>query len=120
MKVLIIEDEIILSKVLKDKFEEHGWNVKVAFDGIEGLEIFKNGSFNVVLLDLLLPKKDGFEVLAEIRAEPKYKNLPILVISNLGSRDDIQEAMKLGATDYFVKTQHSLKDIIQKAGSYIL
>lgn len=119
MRVLIIEDEIILSKVLKDKFKEHGWNVKVAFDGIEGLHVLKNGSFDVVLLDLLLPKKDGFEVLKEIRADKNHKNLPVLVISNLGSRDDIQEAMRLGATDYFVKTQHSLNDIVKKAGSYV-
>ena len=119
MYVLIIEDERILSKVLKDKFEENGWNVKVAYDGVDGLEVFKKGFFDVVLLDLLLPKKNGFEVLKEIRADKSHEDLPILVVSNLGGIDDIQEAMKLGATDYFIKTQHSLADIVKKAGSYI-
>jgi len=119
MRILIIEDEKILSKILKDKFTEHGWIVKVALDGIEGLEAVKKGSFDVVLLDLLLPKKNGFEVLREIRADSGYKNLPVLIISNLGGREEVQEALRLGATDYFVKTQHSLADIIKKAEKYL-
>ena len=119
MNILIIEDEEILSKVLKDKFLENGWGVKVAFDGDEGLDVLKKSSFSVVLLDLLLPKKDGFQVLREIRENPDNKALPVLVISNLGGEDDIKEAMKLGATDYFVKNRHSLKEIVKKAKSYL-
>lgn len=119
MKVLIIEDEDILSKVLKDMFEDGGWKVRVASDGVDGLEALKEDSFDVVLLDLLLPKKNGFEVLGEIRADATHRDLPVLIISNLGGRDEIREAMRLGATDYFIKTQHSLKDILEKASDYL-
>ncbi len=119
MRVLIVEDEKILSKILKEKFEEKGWSVKTAFDGGEALEMLKEDGIDVVLLDLLLPIKDGFEVLKEIRNDPVHKNLPILVLSNLGGKDEIHEAMRLGATDFFVKTQHSLAEIAKKAASYI-
>lgn len=119
MKILIIEDEEILSKVLRDKFKSDGWDVEAAKNGEEGMTKIKTYSYEVVLLDLLLPRKDGFEVLRETRADPAYKDLPIIVISNLGGEDDIQKAMKLGANDYLVKTRHSLKEIVAKARSYI-
>ncbi len=121
-KVLIVEDEDVLLNVLKDRFEVEGWKVTVAKDGIEAIEAIekapKKSMFDLVLLDLLMPKKDGFEVLEEIRDNPELKNLPIIVLSNLGGDDDIKKALALGANDYFVKTQHPMSEIVEKAKKY--
>ncbi|MEK7121932.1 MAG: response regulator, partial [Patescibacteria group bacterium] len=75
-------------------------------------------AFDLVLLDLLMPKKDGFEVLKEVMNNPELKNLPIIVLSNLGGDEDIKKALALGAKDYFVKTQHPMSEIVEKAKKY--
>lgn len=118
-KILIAEDEEVLLNVLKDRFEAEVWEVSTARDGEEAIEAIKKSRPDVVLLDLLMPKKDGFEVLKEIRSNPEYKNLPIIVVlSNLGSDEDIKKALALGANDYFVKTQHPMSEIVEKVKKY--
>lgn len=118
-KILIAEDEEILLNVLKDRFEGEGWAVATAQDGEEAIGAIKRSLPDLVLLDLLMPKKDGFEVLKEIRSNPEYKNLPvIIVLSNLGSDEDIKKALALGANDYFVKTQHPMSEIVEKVKKY--
>lgn len=117
-KILIAEDEDILLNVLKDRFEAEGWEVTVAKDGIEAMEQINKSKFDLVLLDLLMPKKDGFEVLKEVRDNPELKTLPIIVLSNLGGDDDIKKALALGANDYFVKTQHPMSEVVEKAKKY--
>ncbi|MBI2062964.1 MAG: response regulator [Candidatus Yanofskybacteria bacterium] len=118
-KILIAEDEEVLLNVLKDRFEAEGWTVVIAKDGEETVEAIKQSPPDLVLLDLVMPKKDGFEVLKEIRSNPEYKNLPIFIIlSNLGSDEDIKKALALGANDYFVKTQHPMSEIVEKVKKY--
>ena len=118
-KILIAEDEDILLNVLKDRFEAEGWEVTTARDGIEAMGAINKGpKFDLVLLDLLMPKKDGFAVLEEVKNNPELKNLPIIVLSNLGGDDDIKKALVLGAKDYFVKTQHPMSEIVEKAKKY--
>jgi len=118
-KILIAEDEEVLLNVLKDRFEAEGWEVTTARDGEEAVESIKKIRPDLVLLDLLMPKKDGFEVLKEIRGDPEFKTLPIIVVlSNLGSDEDIKKALSLGANDYFVKTQHPMSEIVEKAKKY--
>ncbi|MBI2063374.1 MAG: response regulator [Candidatus Yanofskybacteria bacterium] len=118
-KILIAEDEEILLTVLKDRFESEGWDVSLAKDGEEATDLMAKTSFDLVLLDLLMPKKDGFEVLQEVRNNPKLKNLPIIVLSNLGGDDEVKEALQLGANEYFVKTRHSLSEVVEKASSLL-
>ena len=94
-KILIAEDEEVLLNVLKDRFEAEGWEVTTARDGEEAVESIKKIRPDLVLLDLLMPKKDGFEVLKEIRGDPEFKTLPIIVVlSNLGSDEDIKKAIE--------------------------
>lgn len=118
-KILIAEDEEILLNVLKDRFEAEGWEVSVAKDGEEATDLISKKSLDLILLDLLMPKKDGFEVLKEVRTDPKLKNLPIIVLSNLGGDDDIKKAMQLGANDYFVKTQHPMSEVVEKVNELL-
>ncbi|HEY4474933.1 MAG TPA: response regulator [Candidatus Paceibacterota bacterium] len=118
-KILVAEDEEVLLNVLKDRFEAEGWEVTTARDGEEAVESIKKTRPDLVLLDLLMPKKDGFEVLKEIRGDQEFKTLPIIVVlSNLGSDEDIKKALALGANDYFVKTQHPMSEIVEKAKKY--
>lgn len=117
-KILIVEDEEVLLNVLKDRFEAEGWGVAVATNGDEAMQALEKNSFNLVLLDLLMPKKDGFEVLKEVRDNPELNNLPIIVLSNLGGDEDIKRALELGANDYFVKTQHPMSEIVEKVKKY--
>lgn len=119
-KILIAEDESILLNVLKDRFEAEGWKVTVAKDGIEAMEAINKSKFDLVLLDLLMPRKDGFEVLKEVKDNPELKNLPIIVLSNLGGDDDIKKALSLGAKDYFVKTQHPMSEVVEKVENLLV
>ena len=120
-KILIAEDEEVLLNVLRDRFKAEGWEVSTARDGEEAIETIKKFRPDVVLLDLLMPKKDGFEVLKEIRSNPVLKTLPIIIVlSNLGSDEDIKKVMALGANDYFVKTQHPMSEIVEKVKKYAL
>ena len=117
-KILIAEDEEILLNVLKYRFEAEGWEVTITKDGVEAIEAIKKSKLDLVLLDLLMPKKNGFEVLKEVMDNPELKNLPIIVLSNLGGDEDIKKALALGAKDYFVKTQHPMSEVVEKAKKY--
>ena len=113
-KILIVEDELAMSEILYDEFSRNGFEGSVARDGEEAMIKMRLVKPDFVLLDLLLPKMDGFEVLKLMKADENLQGIPLIVLSNLGQDDDIKEALKLGAMDYFVKTQHQIKEIIQK------
>ncbi len=117
-KILIAEDEEILLDVLKDRFEDEGWEVATASNGEEVMQSLAGNSFNLVLLDLIMTKKDGFSVLEDVKKDPALKDLPIIVLSNLGGDEDVKKALALGARDYFIKTQHPMSEIIAKAKKY--
>lgn len=112
MKVLIVEDEVATSEVLYDEFSLHGADVVRAFNGAEAMQKVRSEKPDVVLLDLLLPKMDGFEVLKQMKTDMDLQHIPVVVLSNLGQDDDMREALKLGAASYFIKTQHQVKEII--------
>jgi len=116
--VLVVEDEAILLEVLSDRLKEDGWDVKKAANGEEAIEFLFKNPVNLVLLDLLLPKKSGFEVLETIKADAALKDIPVIVLSNLGGDEDIKKAMELGANDYFVKTQHPIGEVLEKIEKY--
>lgn len=119
MKILIVEDEQVLAKVLKEKFDKAGFETKVSGDGDAAVVDAKNFLPEIIILDLVLPKKSGFEVLKEIKAGPETKTIPVIVVSNLGEDSDIKKALSLGAKDYFVKSQHPINEIIEKVKSAI-
>ena len=120
MKIVIVEDEEILIKVLKEKFEKEGFKVSLAADGVEALSVIKKAKPDLVLLDLVLPKKDGFEVLEEMKASGDLKMIPVIVLSNLGQDEEIKRALNLGAKDYLVKTQHPINEVVEKVRDYLM
>lgn len=113
-KILLIESDDFLADIYVAKFRQEGFKVKRASDGEQGLKILAREKPDVLLLDILLPKKDGFEVIKEIKATPGLGKLPILVISNLGQKEDIDKALSLGASDYFIKAHFVPSETVAK------
>lgn len=119
-KILIVEDEEALAKVLEEKFQREKFEVKIAVDGETGVEAVRQFRPDMILLDLILPKKSGFDVLKEIKADPELERIPVIVLSNLGEDESIKEALALGAKDYFVKTQHPINEVVEKVRTELL
>lgn len=113
-KILFIEDEPAVQETFKTTLAERGYDVAAAMDGEEGLAAIRAEKPDLVLLDLVLPKKHGFEVLKEIKSDPALKDLPIIVLTNLENSEDVEKALELGATTYLVKANYSLEEIVQK------
>lgn len=111
-KIFLIEDEKSLREILVMRLTEAGFEVEVAVDGAEALEKLKTITPDLILLDIILPKINGFEVLEKIKGDLATKDIPVIVLSNLGQDTDIKRALDLGAADYFIKAQHSLLEII--------
>lgn len=113
-KILIIEDEEVLLDVLKDKLTRQGYEVAVARDGEEGLAKMREGKPDLILLDIIMPKKDGFEVLTEINQDKELVTIPVIIISNSGQPVEIDRALKLGVKDYLIKTEFNPEEVIEK------
>ncbi|MFZ2975774.1 MAG: response regulator [Candidatus Moraniibacteriota bacterium] len=113
-KILIIEDEETLQRALTQYLEEENFEVFGAMDGEKGIEMVKKEKPDLVLLDIILPKKDGFKVLEEIKQDETTKNIPVILLTNLESIDDIQKAFDKGATTYLVKSEYKLEDVVKK------
>ncbi len=117
--ILIVEDEDFLIRALEDNLVAEGYTVDVAKNGEEAVEKIGKKKPNLVLLDILMPKKDGFFVLEEIKKNPEWKLIPVIVLSNLGEDMTIKKALEMGADDYFVKSQHPIQEVIEKVKDYL-
>lgn len=117
--ILIVEDEEFLVRALKDNLTSEGSSVSVAMDGEAVFDEIKKHKPALILLDLLLPKKNGFDVLKELKASPEWQLIPVIVLSNLGEDSEIKRALELGASDYFVKSQHPIQEVIEKVKEYL-
>jgi DNA-binding response OmpR family regulator len=113
-KILIIEDELALQKTFSDILEKEGYQVISALNGESGLMLAKRENPDLILLDLILPQKDGFEVLKELKKDETTKEIPVIVLTNLEDIQSVERAVELGATTYLVKAQYTLKEVIQK------
>lgn len=118
-KILIVEDEEMLLRVLSEQFDKAGFDVQTASDGEEALKSLGKSMPDLVLLDIILPKMNGFDVLKAIKENPNTKDTPVIMISNLGQDTDIKQAIKLGAVDYFIKAQHPIFEIIEKVDKFL-
>jgi len=117
MKILIVEDERPLSDLLASKLKKEGYEVDNAFDGQEGYEKITNWKPDLILLDIIMPKMDGYEVMEKIN-ENKEKT-PVIVISNSGQPVEIEKTKKLGAIDHLIKTEFSPSDVLEKVNNYV-
>ena len=114
MKVLIVEDDVMLNKIYQTKLGIVGYKVFAAYDGEEGIKKMEETLPNIVLLDLMLPKKNGFEVLETVKQNIKLNHIPVIILSNLGQGDDIERGRALGADDFLVKSNVKLETVLEK------
>lgn len=117
--VLVIEDDKFYSNIFKTKFDQEGIKIALAGNGLEGLDLAKKQHPDLILLDLIMPVKDGFETLAELKADPDLKEIPVIVLSNLGQIDDVNKAKAMGAKDYLIKANISLQEAVEMVKKYL-
>lgn len=117
-KILIAEDEKPMARALELKLNNSGYDAKAVFNGQEALDELSSHSYDVVLLDLVMPILDGFTVLQKLR-EMEKELPPVIVLSNLGQEEDISRAKKLGAIDYFVKSNIALSEVVNHLDSVL-
>src|SRR3989338_2368413 len=113
-KVLVVEDEEILLTALREELTTGGYEVEGAGDGVEGLEKTKSFKPDLILLDLLMPKMDGIEMLQKLKADSSTRDVPVVILTNLSDYEKISEALSLGAMDYLVKANYKLEDLLEK------
>ena len=113
-KILFIEDESALQKTFDDALEGRDYTIVHALDGESGLRLAKEEKPNLILLDLILPKMNGFDVLSNLKKDSETNSIPVIVLTNLEDMGDIQRALDLGATTYLVKANYRLEEIVKK------
>ena len=113
-KVMIIEDDHFLSSLMKARLEKEGFAVAQAFDGEEAVHMLKEVSPSLIVLDLIMPKVTGFEVLQTISITPQLDKVPVIIVSNLAQDSDIEKARQLGVKEYFIKVKVSIDDLVEK------
>jgi DNA-binding response OmpR family regulator len=113
-KILMIEEDRFLRKIYRDKLTKIGFEFLEATNGEEGLNKIIDEKPDLVLLDLILPKKNGFDVLIDLKANKNTQNIPVVILSNLAQESDIKRGLALGAREYLVKTEISLSEVVDK------
>ena len=118
-KILLIEDEEFIIRPLEIILKKEDFDLVIAKDGEDGLLKIKNEKPDLVLLDIVLPKMNGFEVLEKFKKERDLKDIPVIILSNLAREGEVERGLSLGAKDYFVKTNFSLFNLIRKIKNYL-
>lgn len=113
-KILLVEDDTFILEMYATKLLNFGYEVLTAVDGEEALKIVKEKHPDFILLDLVLPSVNGFEVLKIVKKNPKTKSIPVILLTNLGERQDVEQGLKLGADDYLIKAHFTPSEVIEK------
>ena len=113
-KILIVEDDQFLLKVYTTKLSSEGFEIEVATNGNDAIEKADTFKPNLIMLDIMLPQQNGFEVLEMLKDESKTKKIPVIILSNLGQESDVKKGMDLGAEDYLIKTNFSINEVVDK------
>jgi len=112
--ILLVEDDPFLSDIYTTKLKKEGFSVDIALDGQECLKKLEKSTPDLVVLDVVLPKVDGWEVLSSIRKQEKFKDLKVVILSNLGQKDEVEKGLSLGATAYFIKAHYTPAEIVEE------
>ena len=116
-QILLLEDERVLSRAICIKLDNQGYQTTTVENGEDAIKLIDTRSFNLIILDLVTPRVDGFSVLRHIRA--KDREIPVFIVSNLSQKEDIKEALSIGANKYFIKSNISLTEILEEANSIL-
>lgn len=118
-KIIVVEDETVLQKAMSIELLGAGYTVLTAGNGEAGLELVRKEMPDLLLLDLILPKINGFDVLTALKADEKTKQIPVVILSNLGQNEDKAKGLALGAADYYIKSSTDLSEITKKVEGLI-
>ncbi len=118
-KVLLVEDDKMILDMYTLKFTQEGYEVTQAENGKDGLEAAKKMVPDIVLLDIILPQMDGFTVLKSLKADPKLKDIPVVLLTNLGQDGDVKKGIELGAVDYLIKANFTPSQVVDKVKSVL-
>ncbi len=113
-KILIVEDDVALQKTLQEFLIEEKFDVACAGDGEEGIRMAQREKPDLILLDVILPKKDGYEVIKRLKSGKKTAKIPVVLLTNLGGIRDVEKALELGATTYLIKSDYKLEEVVEK------
>lgn len=113
-KILIIEDDSYISDMYRIKLENSGFEVIIASDGIEGFKVLEKQKPDVILLDVVMPKMDGFNVLKMIKNDSDYNDIPIILLTNLGQKENVKRGFELGAASYIIKAHFTPSEVVEK------
>ena len=115
VSILLVEDDSFISGMYQTKLSSMGFQVEIKEDGISAWERLQQDPLpNLVLLDVVLPKKDGFEILEGLRTNKRTKDLPVILLTNLGQKPDVERGIKLGADDYIIKAHYTPSEVVEK------
>ncbi|MBI4085209.1 MAG: response regulator [Candidatus Liptonbacteria bacterium] len=111
-KIFIVEDERFLSTILANRLKKEGFEVEQAFDGQEAIDMLRTKRPDLIIVDLILPVRSGFEVLESISKNPELSHVPVIALTNLGQETDMEKAKSLGVVDYHIKIRTSVDDFV--------
>lgn len=113
-KILLVEDDEFLAELYATKLAIEGYEVFLANDGEKGVKMAKEKNPDLILLDIILPKMDGFEVLSKIKADQEIKAIPVILLTNLSQKDEVKRGLDLGAADYLIKAHFMPSEVVKK------
>ena len=116
---MIVEDDSFVMDIYQTKLGQSGYEVVGAGNGLEALKQMENGKFDLVLLDIIMPYMDGLEVLKKIKADEKNKDLPIILLTNLSQKEEVDKGLGLGANDYLIKSHFTPSEVLEKVKVYL-
>lgn len=114
IKILLVEDDNFIVDMYTTKFELEGFRIVTAEDGQKGLEMAKAEKPDIILLDILMPKMDGFAVIEQLKKDDETKNIPVVLLTNLGQKEDIKKGFELGAVGYLIKAHFMPSEVVDK------
>ncbi|HCX27784.1 MAG TPA: response regulator [Candidatus Portnoybacteria bacterium] len=119
LKILLVEDDNFLLNMYADKFRVEGFEVFIADNGATGLKLAKEKAPDLILLDVLLPKMSGFEVLQELNKDQRAKNIPVILLTNLSQKEEVTKGLELGAKDFLIKAHFMPQEVVAKVKSVL-
>jgi CheY-like chemotaxis protein len=120
-KILIVEDDSFVMDIYQTKLAQSGFDVMLAVNGLEAIKkIEKEGDLpDLILLDIIMPYMDGLEVLKKLKENERCKNVPVILLTNLSQKEEIEEGLKLGASDYLIKSHFTPSEVLEKVNNYL-
>ncbi|MDP3970358.1 MAG: response regulator [bacterium] len=118
-KILLVEDDTFISDMYRKKLESSGFNVVSSTDGMSALVLAASEYPDLILLDIMLPKMDGWDALDRLKDDPDTKDIPVIIMTNLGSQEDVKRGLEMGAVDYLIKAHFVPSEVVKKISAII-